>query len=149
MTSTLAVDSTGSSILLKIQTIINDPVLSGQIPQTTINSTYDIVLLISTAGLNAFVNKIAFENNMQVLERKVFNTPDESRVDFVLGLNPLALVPLTGLVTPFSAYTISWNSDIEAPVLSTTLPSSAFSIKLSFYADAESWSLSRVDKNVL
>ena len=67
----------------------------------------------------------------------------------LLGLNPLALVPLTGLVTPFSAYTISWNSDIEAPILSTTLPSSAFSLKLSFYADAESWSLSRVDKNVL
>ena len=149
MTSTLAVDSTGSSILLKIQTIINDPVLSGQIPQSTINSTYDIVLLISTAGLNAFVNKIALENNMQVLERKVFNTPDESRVDFLLGLNPLALVPLTGLVIPFSTYTISWNSDIEAPVLSTTLPSSALSLKLSFYADAESWSLSRVDKNVL
>ena len=149
MTSTLAIDSTGSSILLKIQTIINDPVLSGQIPQSTINSTYDIVLLISTAGLNAFVNKIALENNMQVLERKVFNTPDESRVDFLLGLNPLALVPLTGLVIPSSTYTISWNSDIEAPILSTTLPSSTFSLKLSFYADAESWSLSRVDKNVL
>ena len=149
MTSTLAIDSTGSSILLKIQTIINDPVLSGQIPQSTINSTYDIVLLISTAGLNAFVNKIALENNMQVLERKVFNTPDESRVDFLLGLNPLALVPLTGLVIPSSTYTISWNSDIEAPILSTTLPSSTFSLILIFYADAESWSLSRVDKNVL
>lgn len=146
MTSTFAVDSTGSSILLKIQTIINDPFLSGQIPQSTINSTYEIVSLISVAGLNAFVNKIANDNNMQLLERKVFNTPDESRVDFLLGVKPLSVVPLTGLVIPFDVFTISWNSDIEAPILSTSLPSSTYALKLSFYADAESWSLTNVNK---
>jgi hypothetical protein len=146
MTSTFAVDSTGSSILLKIQTIINDPFLSGQIPQSTINSTYEIVSLISIAGLNAFVNKIATDNNMQLLERKVFNAPDESRVDFLLGVKPLSVVPLTGLVIPFDVFTISWNSDIEAPILSTSLPSSTYALKLSFYADAESWSLTNVNK---
>jgi hypothetical protein len=149
MTSTLAVDNTGSSILLKIQTIINDPSLSRQIPQSTIVSTYEIVSMISSTGLSAFINNIALNNNMQVLERKVFNTPDESRVDFILGLNPLAIVPLTGLVIPFNTYTISWNADIEAAILSTVLPSSSFSLKLSFYADAESWSLSTVEKNTV
>lgn len=146
MTSTFAVDSTGSSILLKIQTILNDPAQSGQIPQSTINATYEIVALISASGLNSFIDKIALANNMQVLERKVFNTPDESRVDFLLGLKPLSLVPLTGLVISSNTFTISWNSDIEAPILSTVLPSSTYALKLSFYADAESWSLSRVDK---
>lgn len=149
MTSTGAVDNTGASILLKIQTILNDPTQSGQIPQSTINSTYEIAALISATGLNAFVNKIALENNMQVLERKVFNTPDESRVDFLLGLKPLSLVPLTGLVISCNTFTISWNSDIEAPILSTSLPSSTYALKLSFYADVESWSLSRVDKLLL
>lgn len=148
MASTIAIDSTGSSILLKIQAIINDPFLSGQIPQSTINSTYEIVSLISIAGLNTYVNKIATENNMQVLERKVFNTPDESRVDFLLGLNPLSIVPLTGLVIPFNLFTISWNSDIDGPILSTSLPSSTYYLKISFYADAESWSLTSVSKNV-
>jgi hypothetical protein len=149
MTSNIAVDSTGSSILLKVQTIINDPVLSRQIPQSTIIATYEIVSMISSTGLNAFVDNIALDNNMQVLERKVFNTPDESRVDIVLGLNPLAIVPLTGLVVPFNTFTISWNADIEAAILSTVLPSSSFSLKLSFYADAESWSLSTVEKNTV
>ena len=144
MASTFAIDSTGSSILLKIQTIINDPVLSGQIPESTIRSTYEIVSLISAMGLNAFINKIALNNNMQVLERKVFNAQDESRVDFILGLIPLAFIPLTGLVIPFNTFTISWNSDIEAAILSTSLPSSSFSLKLSFYADVESWSLSNI-----
>jgi hypothetical protein len=149
MTSTLAVDTTGSSILLKIQKIINDPTLSGQIPQSTINSTYNIASLISSQGLNAYVNKIALENNMQVLERKVFNTPEESRVDFLLGLIPLSIVPLTGLVIPFNTFIISWNSDIEAPILSTSLPSSTYSLKLTFYADTETWYLSCVDKNLV
>lgn len=144
MTSLSAVDSTGSSILVKIQTIINDPVLSGQIPITTIQATYDITSLISVSGLNAYVDNIALKNNMQVLERKVFNTPDESRVDFLLVLKPIANVPLTGLIIPFNVFTISWNSDIEQAILSTSLPNSSYSIKLTFYADAESWSLSRI-----
>ena len=93
--------------------------------------------------------KIALQNNMQVLERKVFNTPDESRVDCLLGLKPLSRVPLTGLVISCNTFTISWNSDIEAPILSTSLPSSTYALKLCFYADAESWSLSCVDKILL
>jgi hypothetical protein len=148
-TEVIAIDNTGSSILLKIQTIINDPVLSRQIPISTIASTYEIVSLISEGGLNDFINKIALKYNLQVLERKVFNTPDESRVDFLLGLKPLSIVPLTGLIIPFNTYTISWNSDIEGPILSTLQPSSSFSLKLSFYADAESWSLSNVIQNTL
>jgi hypothetical protein len=144
-----AVDNTGSSILLKIQTIINDPFLSGQIPPSTIQTTYEIMSLISVGGINAYVNKIALENNMQVLERKVFNTPDESRLDFFLALKPIALVPLTGLVIPSNLFTISWNSDIEAPILGVGLPSSSYSIKLTFFADAESWSLCRVDQNTV
>ncbi len=136
-----AIDATGSSILLKIQTIINDPFQSGQIPPTTIQSTYEIISLISATGLNAYVDQIALQNNMQVLERKVSNTPDESRVDFLLSLKPIALVPLTGLVIPSNLFVISWNADIEAPILGVQPPSSTYSMKLTFFADAESWSL--------
>lgn len=145
-----AADQTFSQIQLKIVAILKDPFLGAEVPESTKNATYQIMNKINSFGsISAYCSNIAATSNLQFLEQKIFNTVEESRIDYLFVHKPIGVVPLTGVVYNNIVSSITWNSELEAPTFGTNLPSSSLIVKLSFYADAEGWSLSNIEPLML
>ena len=140
-----ACDQTFATIQQYISTLLNDPTQGAQVPVTTKEFTYQLITKInSLGGISAYCNNIATTLNLQLVEQKVFNSVEQSRIDYYFVHKPIGVVPLPGIVYQNLLSTVEWNAELEAPVLGTKLPSSSLSVVLTFYADAESWSLSDI-----
>ena len=141
-----AADQTFASIQEKIVTILQDPSLSAEVPTTTKEFTFQFVGKVNAlGGITKYCESLVKGLNLQFVEQKVFNTVEESRIDYCFVHKPIGVVPLTGVLYHGALSTVAWNSELEAPVIGTDLPSSSLSLKLSYYADAEGWSLSDVE----
>ena len=86
---------TFATIQQHISTILNDPNLGIQVPVTTKEFTYQLITKINKlGGITAYCNNIATTMNLQLVEQKVFNSVEQSRIDYYFVHKPIGVVPL-------------------------------------------------------
>jgi hypothetical protein len=141
----IVADQTFATIQQYISTILNDPILGPEVPLSTKEFTYSLITKINNlGGISAYCADIASTLNLQFVEQKIFNSIEESRIDYYFVNKPIGVIPLTGLIYQNIVSTVQWNSEIEAPILGTNLPSSSLGVVLTFFANVEGWSLSDI-----
>jgi hypothetical protein len=81
----IVADQTFATIQQYISTILNDPILGPEVPLSTKEFTYSLITKINNLGsISAYCSDIASTLNLQFVEQKIFNSIEESRIDYFI-----------------------------------------------------------------